>query len=544
MITRIQATNCFCFETYTTTIAPGGAIIEGGNGKGKTSVLNMLRAALVEKGATKDMIRKGASSGEIIVQMDGYLVQRVMHQDAKKKTTLRVTGADGGVIPQPGAFLTALLGLSPLDPIELFLETDKGKRRSRILSAIPCMVTAEQLAAWCPPGADLVELAGNDGMGSPALDDHGLEVVSRARKVLFAKRTEANRVVKDRQKVVDEAFAKEGAAYDALSAFRIANALPEKALALTDASRVAEEASRAVVALEEQRRAAEVSTLGQTRTREKIGALRQKAADLRANQPIAPTAEAFDEANEREAEASLDVTTAQALVNNLEMQLEKARLSLKDKEDRHRQAKARHDLLIMHDERARVAVDDIADIEGQALELEQALGGLPIAPSEAQFVEAERRAKHAKALVEFARKTEDLAAYAETVDKARVMLKSATEDAATLDRSVKALTDDAPADLLASADGIKGLTIDGDDVYLDGVSLDQLSGQEKLFFALEVAKRLNAKSKLLCVDGLEALDKAHREAFIAKALEGGFQLIATRVIDDGGEPVARPIHSA
>jgi len=188
-----------------------------------------------------------------------------------------------------------------------------------------------------------------------------------------------------------------------------------------------------------------------------------------------------------------------------------------------------------------MTVDEIADVEGQALELEQALGALPVAPSKAAFVEADRCAKHAKALVEFARKTEELAKHAEAVDKARTMLKSAQDDAATLDRSVKALADDAPAELLASTDGIKGLTIDGDDVFLDSVALDQLSGQERLFFAIEVARRLNAKSKLLCVDGLEVLDAEHRVAFIEKATADGYQLIATRVTEAGGEPVATPI---
>ena len=93
-----------------------------------------------------------------------------------------------------------------------------------------------------------------------------------------------------------------------------------------------------------------------------------------------------------------------------------------------------------------------------------------------------------------------------------------------------------PCSLLAAADGIKGLSIDGDEVLLDGVALDQLSGQERLFFAVEVARRLNAKSKLLCVDGLEVLDAEHRRMFIERATKDGYQLIATRVADDGGDP--------
>jgi chromosome segregation ATPase len=384
---------------------------------------------------------------------------------------------------------------------------------------------------------------GNDGWGQPALADHGLEVIARAYKALYAQRTETNRVVKERQATVDQASAKETAAYDALSTFRVENALPEKAMELQQAERALNEAKRAEVALDEQARAAEQSAKAQTRTREKIASLRQKASDLRANQPIAPTGAMMESAWAEVERAADDVAEAQAIVNELKAKLAAAEATLEMKWNAREYARAQHDALETQQQRAEAAVDEIANIEGQALELEQALGSLPIAPSEAQFEEAERRIRQATAAVQHAQKSAELAAHAETVDKARAMLRSAQEDAAALDKSVKTLADDAPAALLAAADGIKGLTIDGDDIFLDGVSLDQLSGQERLFFAVEIARRLNAKSKLICVDGLEVLDAEHRAAFIAKATEGGYQMIATRVVDTGGDPVAVPIHS-
>lgn len=49
MITRIEATNVFCFSTFAMDVPANGALIEGGNARGKTSVLNLIRAALVEK---------------------------------------------------------------------------------------------------------------------------------------------------------------------------------------------------------------------------------------------------------------------------------------------------------------------------------------------------------------------------------------------------------------------------------------------------------------------------------------------------------------
>lgn len=541
MITRIEASNVFCFTTFEMDVPADGTIIEGANAKGKTSVLNLIRVALVEKGATKDMIRRGSDKGEILVRVDGHLVRRVMHGGDKYRTTLRVTDPDGRVVPEPATFLKNLLGLSPLDPIELFLEKDKGKRRAKILSAIPCSVTAEQLVGWCPPGADIVELVGDDGSGSPALDEHGLEVVERARKVLYTKRTEANRLVKERLAAADQAAAKAGALRDALSAYRMQHGLPAETVDLVKAQSDLDTARAAEMLIVQQRQAAERSALAQTKTREKIAMLRQKATDARANRPIPPTDEDFAKAAKVLDGYENDFAKADSEVRRLEHELRIATEARKFAADMVTAAKANEQNLRDGVVRAAKAVDDIADLEGQAQELEAALGALPIAPSEAQFVDAERATRQAAALVEYAKKASEVATCAEVQAKAQTLLQGAQTDAAALDRSVKALADDAPAALLAAADGIKGLSIDGDEVLLDGVALDQLSGQERLFFAVEVARRLNAKSKLLCVDGLEVLDAEHRRMFVERATKDGYQLIATRVADDGGDPIAKPI---
>lgn len=541
MITRIEASNVFCFTTFEMDVPADGTIIEGANAKGKTSVLNLIRVALVEKGATKDMIRRGSDKGEILVRVDGHLVRRVMHGGEKYRTTLRVTDPDGRVVPEPATFLKNLLGLSPLDPIELFLEKDKGKRRAKILSAIPCSVTAEQLVGWCPPGADIVELVGDDGSGSPALDEHGLEVIERARKVLYTKRTEANRLVKERLAAADQSAAKAGALHDALSAYRMQHGLPAETADLDQAQGKLDAAKSAEMMLVQQRQAAERSALAQTKTREKIAMLKQKATDARANRPISPTDEDFVKAAKALDGYENDFAKADSEVRRLEQELRIAIDARKFAADMVLAAKVHEQTLRDGVARAAKAVDDIADLEGQAQELEQALGALPIAPSEAQFVEAERATRQATALVEYAKKASEVATWAEVQAKAQTLLQGAQTDAAALDRSVKALADEAPAALLAAADGIKGLSIDGDEVLLDGVALDQLSGQERLFFAVEVARRLNAKSKLLCVDGLEVLDAEHRRMFVERATKDGYQLIATRVADDGGDPVPKPI---
>jgi len=108
-------------------------------------------------------------------------------------------------------------------------------------------------------------------------------------------------------------------------------------------------------------------------------------------------------------------------------------------------------------------------------------------------------------------------------------------EAADLDETVKRLTKDAPADLLRTCEGIPGLALEGDEVKLDGKSLDMLCGAEQMRFAVELARRANEKIKILVVDGLERLDPELMDVFVAEATRDGWQLLATRV--DRGDVV-------
>lgn len=114
-----------------------------------------------------------------------------------------------------------------------------------------------------------------------------------------------------------------------------------------------------------------------------------------------------------------------------------------------------------------------------------------------------------------------------------------TEQAEKLQAIATKMSTEAPAELLAAANGITGLTLQGDDILLNGVSMDGLSGREQLLFAVDVARRANASSQILVVDGLERVDAEAMPDFIKAATAGGYQLIGTRV--DSGEVVLEAI---
>lgn len=124
---------------------------------------------------------------------------------------------------------------------------------------------------------------------------------------------------------------------------------------------------------------------------------------------------------------------------------------------------------------------------------------------------------------------------AHRADEVRSELSEALKTADRLDGVVKRLTKEVPQDLIKKANlPIDGLTIDGDNLLINGVSLDNLSSSEQMKFGIQVAKALNGEFKIMCVDGLEALDAESFEQFLKEVEGDDYQLFVTRV--DGNSP--------
>lgn len=115
-------------------------------------------------------------------------------------------------------------------------------------------------------------------------------------------------------------------------------------------------------------------------------------------------------------------------------------------------------------------------------------------------------------------------------EEVRGELTTAMNEAKRLDDIVTKLTKEVPADLIAKAKlPIDGLTISGDEILINGVNIDNMSSSEQLKFGLQIVKALNGDFKVICVDGIESLDKESFEFFL-KEIEGDeFQYFVTRV---------------
>ncbi len=105
-------------------------------------------------------------------------------------------------------------------------------------------------------------------------------------------------------------------------------------------------------------------------------------------------------------------------------------------------------------------------------------------------------------------------------EEVRGELTTAMDDANKLDVVVKKLTKEIPEDLIAKAKlPVEGLTISGDDILIGGVALDNLSSSEQLKLGLQIARFLNQTFGIICIDGVETLDKESFEFFL-KEIEG------------------------
>jgi DNA repair exonuclease SbcCD ATPase subunit len=99
-------------------IEPDGStvIVGGGNGAGKTSALDAIRAAIGgKKACPPEPVRRGSKKSQIVLESEDFVVKRTF---SKKGTAIEVKSKEGGVFPSPQAMLDKLVGSLSFDPLE------------------------------------------------------------------------------------------------------------------------------------------------------------------------------------------------------------------------------------------------------------------------------------------------------------------------------------------------------------------------------------------------------------------------------------------
>lgn len=78
---------------------------------------------------------------------------------------------------------------------------------------------------------------------------------------------------------------------------------------------------------------------------------------------------------------------------------------------------------------------------------------------------------------------------------------------------------------------IKGVEIQESEIYVDGIPFDRVNESRRVRLAIEMALLRAGNLRLLCVDGIEALDSVSQHALFDFAEEKGIQLIIAKVTD-------------
>lgn len=510
-ITRLRVVEYRGVEAVDIKIPEAGGVFRGANGAGKTSLLNAIRAALAARDIGPDAIRLGAERAEILIDLGAVSVQRVITAEGTKLT---VRDADGkATITAPQKYLADMLGTAAIDPIELFLERKKDRRRALVLAAIPIRMTEAQLRGWV---GDHLGLLAQMGQSVPSLTSmHGLDACAAVRKAFYDCRTECNRRAKEEAGVAEVAT-KELEAY-------AGKVLPD-ALGEAEAQQRADHARSAHERLLGAAGAAYASSAQATKSREAVARLRSDAETHRKT-----AAGHRVEANSKLPALTDSHTAALARIRELELEITRVK---EERDTLAGEIQGHHGKL-----REAEAADKVADASArQADELEQAIAGIASGPSGDEIAAAAEALRLAEAMIADARNATAAKAIRAKVDHARAEEADFQKRSALLTKLVDHFTKAAPAALLLQSQGIPGLSIDEEgEILLNGVRMDALSGREQLVFATEIARKANAKAKFLIVDGLERLDPDQLPVFIRAATRDGYQLIATRVASGGVE---------
>lgn len=158
-----------------------GAItrITGGNGQGKTSVLEALKS-ICKGGYDATLLRHGQTKGEIVLDLDDGLT--ISKRITQKGAYLAVT-KDGETVAKPADFLGGLWDSLSANPVE-FMTSSKRKRIDWLLEQLDPEPIIDQLRS-------ITQQDTGDLDGANALT-----AMDRARKSIFDERTEINRTAK------------------------------------------------------------------------------------------------------------------------------------------------------------------------------------------------------------------------------------------------------------------------------------------------------------------------------------------------------------
>lgn len=123
-----------------------GVIITGGNGAGKTNILDAIEVAFGGKKAMpKEPIRKGETSARIVIELEDIIVKRKF---TEKGDYIEITNKENAVYKSPQALLDKLVGSISFDPLA-FAKMNEKEQRAAMLNMLGVDLTEFEARYAC-----------------------------------------------------------------------------------------------------------------------------------------------------------------------------------------------------------------------------------------------------------------------------------------------------------------------------------------------------------------------------------------------------------
>lgn len=166
---------------------PDGNVIQisGGNGRGKTSILESIKAALGVS-SYSNLVRNGETQGEVVIDLNDLVIKKKFKSGGTDTLTVqgRVAGTDSmSNISSPAKVLKGLIAPNSVDPLQLLSAKPKDLLDA-VLNAIPMEVEQDKFSA----------IVGGRKIN---IDRHALITIADAQKVISEERRDVNRDLKN-----------------------------------------------------------------------------------------------------------------------------------------------------------------------------------------------------------------------------------------------------------------------------------------------------------------------------------------------------------
>lgn len=504
-VKKIRIENYLGIDEIDVIINKDKIFIEGGNGIGKTSVLEAIENAM---NSTSDRRPKKVMIGEekamLLVELDdGTEIKRTIEQDGTNKIDVK---KDGLKVKAPETFLKQLFGGFSFNPVDFLQKKDK-EQAEILLNMIPFYITRDLALEWFK---EIPEIN---------YEKHGLKVLQElAEEYFFNKRAVANKEVKELNDQIDAITAQlppnysykiwEDVSlsdkYQEIEAKRTANSKIDKCQEFIDNNESVENSIKN-----------KYSTMILNEKENERNELHEIESVLDKKISEKKSEKAFHESEIKRLEEH--IASHKAHIHKLENEMEVFTETYKENE-----IKA---IRVKYEEK-------ISGIK--ALEKKELLEQRTVLEKSINYVASKEKVNLDSLLIE----VKD----AETM-KGFVMLDKNREKAKT-DVLVKnkvaehynALVEfcrSKPRDIIAQMKlPIENLGIDKEgNITIKNIPIKNLSTAEQLDLAIDIARVTAGELKIICIDRFESMDSEIQQRFMEKTENDGFTYCITRVTE-------------